>query len=312
MKRALIVLVCFAGSPMIVFGQEAGSYSSNGSGVNFLGNLADKTLTETSGMVLSGRNENLLWIINDSGNPPMIHAVGLDGSSRGQVRLRKAKNRDWEDLAAFQFNGESYLLIADCGDNDRIRKSSFLYAVVEPEMSSAELPEGSSVPWNWRIKFSYIDGPRDCEGVAVDMSSQQILLLTKRTVPPVIYALPLVPVEDKTIHLARPVATLYGIPAPTPEDLREDPLYGRFRSQPTAMDISPNGKTIAVLTYRQPYLYLRHGNESWPETFNRPPRALSMPRMKQAEAICFNSDGTSLFVTSEKRPAPLYRLDIRP
>ena len=34
--------------------------------------------------------------------------------------------------------------------------------------------------------------------------------------------------------------------------------------------------------------------------------------MRQAEAMCFSTDGTKLFLTSEKLPAPLYRLDIKP
>jgi hypothetical protein len=34
--------------------------------------------------------------------------------------------------------------------------------------------------------------------------------------------------------------------------------------------------------------------------------------MRQAEAMSFSTDGTSLIVTSEKLPAPLYRLDIKP
>ena len=312
LKRVLIILFCIAGFSTTAWGQEMESSSGHRSGIHLMGHLADKNLTETSGMVLSLRDKNLLWLINDSGNPPLIHAVGLDGSNRGQVHLLNAKNRDWEDLAAFQYDDESYLLIGDCGDNKRIQKTSFLYAVKEPQVGTTKFPDGFSVPWKWRIEFTYIDGPRDCEGVAVDMSSQQILLLTKRTVPPVIYTLPLVPPNTKTILSAQPVATLNGIPVPSPEELREDPLYGRFRSQPTAMDISPDGKTIAILTYRQPYLFDRYRNESWAIVFNRPPKALSMPRMRQAEAICFSSDGTSLFVTSEKRPAPLYRLDIRP
>jgi hypothetical protein len=33
--------------------------------------------------------------------------------------------------------------------------------------------------------------------------------------------------------------------------------------------------------------------------------------MRQAEAIAFAADGRSLFVTSERRPAPLFRLDWR-
>jgi hypothetical protein len=108
------------------------------------------------------------------------------------------------------------------------------------------------------------------------------------------------------------VTRVGGIPKLTAEELREDPLLGHIRSQPTAMDISPDGKIIAVLTYKQPYLFYRQGNESWPRVFARPPISLDMPRMRQAEAMCFSTDGTKLIVTSEKLPAPLYQLDIKP
>ena len=305
---ALLVLACTAGSPTATSHPE----TAHGTAVSFLGNLTDKTITEASGMVASGRRKDLLWIINDGGNPSMIHAVGLDGSNRGRVLIRNAPNRDWEDLAAFRYDERPFLLIADCGDNNSRRKSCFLYAIEEPRIGSSDIPSGISVPWSWRIEYSYAGGPQDCEGVAVDPDSRQILLLTKRTVPPVVYSLPLFPVASQRVQLARPLATVNGIPAPTAEDLTEDPLFGRFRSQPTAMDISPDGKIVAVLTYKRPYLFYRQGNESWPRVFDRPPIPLAMPRLRQAEAMCFATDGTSLFVTSEKLPAPLYRLDIKP
>lgn len=308
---AFIAIVCSTGSLNAASDMGPKTKPTPGTGVCFLGHLADETLSEASGMVASRKHKNLLWVINDGGNPPLIHAVGLNGSNRGHVRIRDALNTDWEDLAAFQLDGLPYLLIADCGDNDRRRKSSYLYIVEEPRVGSSTIPADFSVPWKWRIEYSYSDGPRDCEGVAVDMGNQQILLLTKRTDPPVIYALPLVSIENEKIQLARPLATIKGIPAPTQQDLSEDPLFGRFRSQPTAMDISPDGETMAILTYKRPYLIHRRGNESWSRAFDRPPLPLVMPRMRQAEALCFSVDGASLFVTSEKHPAPLYRVDIK-
>ncbi|MGI9571502.1 MAG: hypothetical protein ACR2PH_17575, partial [Desulfobulbia bacterium] len=120
----IIANVCATGSTAVASDVGPIPIATNGSGGRFLGNLADESLSEASGMVASRRHKNLLWVINDGGNPPLIHAVGLDGSNRGQVRIRNAPNKDWEDLAAFQFDGYPYLLIADCGDNNRIRKSS--------------------------------------------------------------------------------------------------------------------------------------------------------------------------------------------
>ncbi len=305
---ALLAIACSKGFPKLT---SDGS-PAFGSGISYLGDLADNTITEASGMVSSGRQKDLLWIVNDGGNPPMIHAVGLDGSNRGRVHIRNARNKDWEDLAAFHYDGRPYLLIADCGDNDRRRKSCFLYIVEEPRIDSTDTLAEFSVSWTWQIEYSYVDGPRDCEGVAVDMANRQILLLTKRTVPPIVYVLPLLPAEKDKSLLARPLAQVNGIPAPSPKDLAEDPLFGRFRSQPTAMDISPDGKIIAVLTYKRPYLFYRQENESWPRVFERPPSPLVMPPMRQAEAMCFSPDGKGLIVTSEKLPAPLYRLDIMP
>lgn len=309
---ALLTIVCATGSPTVASDKNPSLETAHGSGISFLGNLSDSRIREASGIAASRRRADTLWVINDSGNEPLIYAVGLDGSDRGHVPIRNARNQDWEDLAAFVYNRTAFLLIADCGDNENRRKSGVLYIVKEPRVGPAGIVAKVPLEWSWRIEYVYADGPRDCEGVAVDVHRREILLLTKRTDPPVLYSLPLNFTQSDTVQTARPVTRVGGIPKPTAEDLREDPLYGRFRSQPTAMDISPDGKVIAVLTYKRPYLFYRRENENWPRVFDHPPIPLDMPRMRQAEALCFSTDAASLIVTSEKLPAPLYRLDINP
>ena len=309
---ALLTIVCATGSPTVASDKNPLLETTHGPGISFLGNLSDSSIREASGIAASRRRADILWVINDSGNEPLIYAVGLDGSDRGHVPIRNARNQDWEDLAAFVYNRTAYLLIADCGDNENRRKSCVLYIVKEPRVGPAGIVEKAPLKWSWRIEYVYADGPRDCEGVAVNVQQREILLLTKRTEPPVLYSLPLTFTQSDSVQTARPAARIGGIPKPTAEDLREDTLFGHFRSQPTAMDISPDGKTIAVLTYKRPYLFYRQKNESWPRVFACPPIPLAMPRMRQAEAMCFNMDATGLIVTSEKLPAPLYRLDIKP
>jgi hypothetical protein len=309
---ALLTIVCATGSPTVASDKNPPFETAHAPGISFLGNLSDSSIREASGIAASRRRADILWVINDSGNEPLIYAVGLDGSDRGHVPIRNARNQDWEDLAAFVYNRTAFLLIADCGDNENRRKTCFLYIIEEPRVGPAGIVEKSPQEWSWRIEYVYADGPRDCEGVAVDMHRREILLLTKRTDPPVLYSLPLTFMQSDTVQTARPVARVGGIPKPTTEDLREDPLFGRFRSQPTAMDISLDGKIIAVLTYKQVFLFDRRSNESWPQVFGRTPVPLVIPRMRQAEALCFSTDGGSLLMTSEKLPAPLYRLDIRP
>ncbi len=309
---ALLAIVCATGSPTVASDKDPPIETANGPGISFLGNLSDSSIREASGIASSRRRADILWVINDSGNEPLIYAVGLDGSDRGHVPIGNARNQDWEDLATFVYNRTAYLLIADCGDNENRRNSCVLYTVEEPSVNPAGIVEKAPLEWSWRIEYVYADGPRDCEGVAVDVQRREILLLTKRDEPPVLYSLPLTFTQSDKVQTARPVTRVGGIPKPTAEDFREDPLFGRFRSQPTAMDISPDGNFIAVLTYKRPYLFYRQENESWPRVFDRPPVPLDMPRMRQAEAMSFSTDGTSLIVTSEKLPAPLYRLDIKP
>lgn len=288
------------------------SRSAADSRISFLGYLADASIEEASGIAASRHRADILWVINDSGNRPLLHAVGRDGSDRGHIAVDKARNQDWEDLAAFVFEGTAYLLIADCGDNESRRNFCVLYIVREPQLIAAGIVDTAPLTWVSRIEYVYTDGPRDCEGVAVDVQQREILLLTKRTEPPVLYSLPLCLTPNDSVRTARPVARAGGIPNPTAEDLREDPLHGRFRSQPTAMDLSSNGTLLAIMTYKQVLIFERHPDDTWPQVFDRRPASLILPKMRQAEALCFAADGKSLLMTSEQLPAPLYRLDLAP
>ena len=97
---------------------------------------------------------------------------------------------------------------------------------------------------------------------------------------------------------------------PTRRDIIRSPGRGFWVSQPTGMDISPNGRMAAVITYRSLYLFQRQGQESWLEAFQRQPDEYIGPPGNHDEAVAFSLDGRSVFVTTERRPAPLYRLDL--
>jgi hypothetical protein len=275
-----------------------------------LGNFANADIIEASGMAASRLHADVLWLINDGGNEPHLYAAGRNGSDLGRVRILNAPNVDWEDLAAFRIDNSAYLLIADVGDNKAQRTDYYLYIVREPEISGRLPDDTAALEWTWRIRFMYADGPRDCEAVAVDPLEKKILLLSKRKVPPVLYELPLKSESSHSLQVARRVTVIENIPQPTADDSIEDPKFGRFRAQPTALDISPDGSLLVVLAYKNAFLYKRPANEPWSTVFQKPPLLIVMPQLRQAEALCFNSHGKSLFVTSEKRPAPIYRLDI--
>jgi hypothetical protein len=285
----------------------------------FAGPLADTKIAEASGLALSRRRDDLLWTLNDGARKPRLYALGTDGRDRGRVRVEGAEPADWEGLAAFDWEGRSYLAVADTGDNFSWRRSAALLVIEEPQLAGERFSPGATARVAWSFRFRFEDGPRDCEALAVDPEQPRALLLSKRTEPPVLYELPLRPDEPggdgpgesgrPAPRMARRLGEVPGIPPPTRADVEEARWLGRYRAMPTGLDLSPDGELAAVVTYKDAYLFTRADGEGWAAAFARPPERIPLPPMRQAEAIAFAADGRTLFVTSEGRPAPLFRLD---
>lgn len=266
--------------------------------------LSDPQLTEASGLAVSRRDPKLLWLVNDSGSPPSIHLAGTNGSARGIITLRKVKNTDWEDLAAFTLNGKPYLLVADNGDNEARRDEVTLHIVAEPKAPASDTPLTISVTPDWSIRFRYEDGPRDCEGVAVDPVGGHILLVSKRDKQPAIYQLPLRKTSANEVLTAKRLGLLAPIKLP-PKTLPHP-----YHTQPTSLDLSPDGRTAAVLSYRGVYLFRRTTDESWAQAFARPPEILGGHGLSQAEALAFSLDGRVIHVTSEGKHPRLVSMPV--
>lgn len=261
-------------------------------------NLETTVLDETSGMVASRLNEHRLWLHNDSGDDPILYAVNSQtGRLEHSLYLQGAKARDWEDISAYQYADEAWLLVGDIGDNLAIRRKLTLYGLREPTGAESE---AETV---WKISFQYEDGARDCEALAVDTAEQAIYLLSKRDQPPRLYRLPL-QASEKT-ETAVFVTEVSTIPQPTSEDFEEDPLFGQLRAWPTAMDISSDNLQLLITTYKDAYLYRRKADESWADALSRNPRVIDLPQMAQTEAGAFSYDGKGVWASSEQLPTPI-------
>ncbi len=274
------------------------------------GRLRNRRISESSGMASSTRYPGLIWTINDSGSGPDIFLLDASGTDLGRVRVKGVRNRDWEDMASFERDGEHFLLIGDVGDNGASRAVSRIVALREPPLDDAGRVSVGRVEPAWTMRFRFEDGPRDCESIAVDMRDDRIYLLTKRLVPAALYALPLGPAADDApdaIHVAARLGPADAIEPPSPQHLIDDPLLGGYSSQPTAMDFSPDGRFAVVLTYRDAFLFVRQGNEPWLQTLNRRPRPLGLPRLVQAESLAIGD--AAIYVTSEEAHAPILRID---
>ncbi len=271
-----------------------------------VGTLEDRALVEASGLARSQYDPDLLWIINDGGAKPRIHATDHRGASRGVVSIAGARNVDWEDLASFRWRGAPYLLIADIGDNDARRKMLSLYIIEEPNLETDDL---STVRPLWRIDFTYPNGARDAEAIAVDAASERVFVLTKRDIPAVLYELPLVPPGDDILTATR-VGAIGSLPVPRRQDVEYAPLSKEWYWQPTAMDIAADNLSALIMTYRAVYVYERNVDDTWFAALSRRPLVIGLRGYREAEAAVFSADSESIFVTVEQRHAPLLRIDL--
>jgi hypothetical protein len=259
--------------------------------------LQSPAVTEASGLAASPSAADALWLINDSGSPAVLHLAGTDGGDRGTVTLRDIRNTDWEDLASFNLAGKPYLLVADTGDNGSTRPECLLHIVAEPAMPAAGKKLDGTVPPAWTIRFRYDDGPRDCESVAVDTKAGKILLISKRTTPPVIYELPLKPAGTDLLT-AKKIGTI-----PTPFPAGNPPIP--FAAQPTGFDLSADGNFAVVVTYLGTFVFPRAPGESWPAALAKAPLALAPHLLRQAESVAFSRDGSLIHAVSEGAKSPL-------
>jgi hypothetical protein len=279
---------------------------------NQVGQLQNSSIREASGLARSNIDPHRLWTMNDGGADPELYAIGVDGSDQGVFKIAGTRNRDWEDLASFVLDGRPMLLIADIGDNLARRQSLTLYVLNEPQLTPVDEGTAGALEIAWQVNFVFPDGALDAESVSVDVSQEMVLILSKREIPAVLYQLPLRTrsVDPDAAITATRVGTVESLPRPSKLDRDRALARQDWHWQPTAMDISASGNAAVILTYRGIYLYQRANNQSWYEALQGEPEKIGMSGVKEAEAIAFSADGVAVFVTTEKRHAPLLRFEI--
>ena len=267
--------------------------------------ITRQDLDEISGIAASRRSDDLYWVHNDAPRPARIDAIDGAGNWRGQLRLEGVRAVDWEDIASYERDGKSWLLIGDIGDNGASRAEYELIAVEEPLLSDTASTQSSRPAW--RLRFRYPDGAHDVEAMAVDVESQQVLLISKN--PPVrVYSLPLAP-SAQSATLARKRLELDFLPKPSASERLARFPAARLGGSPTGLDIDSDNRRAVLLTYRDIWLFERRGEETWWQALARRPQHLVLPPLAQAEAIAFDRHGRGIIVSGERLPAPLLRYE---
>jgi hypothetical protein len=302
MKRRQILLCCVIGLTACSEGIDTAPEPEKGPRFVDVGSLENPRIDEASG--LQAGVGDVFYLHNDERRD--VFVIDRSGRNLGSFKLDGAKNRDWEDMTRVPNGDGHWLVIADTGDNAARYEQGRLYFFEEPDDGSY----GQDRKPVHVLEVHYEDGPHDIEAVAYDPHGESILFLTKRDHPPRLYGIPLADALRADRADAHYLGEVPGFRPPDRMDFLRNPRRGAWVSQPTGMDISPDGRTAAVITYRSLYLFHRTDGQSWPEAFQNPPLEIYGPPGTHDEAVSFSLDGRSVYVTTERRPAPLHRLDL--
>lgn len=243
-----------------------------------LGTLDEASIDEASGLAASRLHPFLLYTHNDSGGEPEVYMIDTLGKYQGKIKLDGVRNQDWEDISIGPSKEaeESYIYVADIGDNNAKRDKVQIYRFAEPTELAKEItvkPE--------RITLTYPDGAKDAETVLVDPWNGDLLVLSKRD-------------TSNTLYRA------------TAEQLDgQDVVLEKVMKLPITMavggDISADGKQILIKNYWAVYYWEREEGESLAEALARKPVQLPYKPEPQGEAIGFSASGDRYYTLSESR-----------
>jgi hypothetical protein len=240
-------------------------------------------LNESSGIVASRRHPGILWTHNDGGDAPVLYTTDSSGADLGFVRVRGARNEDWEDLSVGPCTrtAGTCLFIADIGDNGMRRRTVAVYVIAEPDPPCSPSDTMRIALVQDTLLLRYPDHPHNAEAMAI--ADGQLLLITKDlSGPAVLFRAPL---AGNNIRLLTRAGAL---------DLRTSAVRGRLV---TGAAVSADGRLLAVRTYPSIHLFALRGDLPVPVTGGD---GLRIPVVEtQGEAIAFDLQGR-LVLTSER------------
>ncbi len=185
----------------------------------------------------------VLFSINDSGNPPIIFATDTAGRALGRWTVPGIRNRDWEALAIGRCPTGSCLYIADTGDNREQLAAVRLYRLREPARLDRFRGAADPAPLDLdSIIVRYPDGPHDVEAMWIDDNGAVLLVSKGRS-------------GGVRLYRVRPVV---GNRDPIQAELLQvlpitpDQRLGRWVTDAAR---SPNGRSVAIRTYTELYLF---------------------------------------------------------
>lgn len=241
-----------------------------------------KTIKESSAVAII-KNTEIIWTIQDRGNKAEIFGLNPEGKIQYQNTIMDAKNTDWEDLTT---DDQGNLYIGDFGNNKNERQDLCIYKISSTDLLKKEIHVSSTIAFFYpeQKAFPPKKSARNFDVEAFFIFKDNFYLFTKNRSSNF----------DGTTHLYR---------VPNKSGNHKAELVSSFKTCEnfnhcaiTSADISPSGKTIALLSSDQVWLFSDFQKDDF---FKGKMNHVSLPTFTQKEGICFVDENT-LYITDEK------------
>ena len=236
MKGPLLAL-----APMVIAcGWGTGGATWNAAGatgchLDGLPHALPDALSESSGAAWSKITPGIWFTHNDGGHEEEVYVLDGDGVLIGNIPLLGLVNQDWEDLATGSCPEGACIYLADTGDNQEIRERIILYRLPDPGVYDGSPQKATTFP------MILPDGPRDIEALFVIPGEQVFLVSKGRNHGPTLYRYP-PPLREGEDVVLQAIQQFNEHPLPIPEQI-------------TGADASPDGRVVAIRSYRALQFY---------------------------------------------------------
>ena len=244
--------------------------------------FADQRIVESSGLTTSERFPGVVYTVNDSGNEPVIFAVGADGRTAATFRVEGVAGQDWEALASgTRADGSPVLWVGDIGDNDAAREAVEVVLVDEPDTLENAVVTGT--PYT----LAYEDGPRDAEALLVDPDTQELFVVTKDKGLGAVYAPP-ARLQEGAVNIMRRVSD-------APRFITDGAM--------TVDPVSPTRQRIVLINYGSVFLA---------DSLEGPYVQVPAPPRPQGETVTWlnGSSASTILLGSEGAYSELLSMDV--
>ncbi|WP_108422622.1 hypothetical protein [Flagellimonas amoyensis] len=239
-------------------------------------------LEEVSGIEVSSSGK--IWAIQDSGDKERIYQVDMEAKLVQSLKIDHAKNQDWEDLALDKDNN---LYIGDFGNNANKRKNLTIYKVSQSQLEKKK-PNAKKIAFHYPNQKNF---PPEKDSLYFDTEGffhldGHLYIFTKNRTRPysgktLIYRVP----DTEGEYTAEPLGSLF--------------LCGdQDHCSVTGADISPDGKTIALLSYGFVFLLTDFELSDFSKATIK---TIDLNCQTQIESICFLDDKTLLIADEENK-----------